>query len=47
MPETAKVPDDPITFAVIKNAMDAIVDFDADFQVALMNPAARNIFVRN
>jgi PAS domain S-box-containing protein len=29
---------------LVDNAMDAIVDFDAEFQVALMNPAARRIF---
>ncbi|HET9931702.1 MAG TPA: sigma 54-interacting transcriptional regulator, partial [Polyangiaceae bacterium] len=29
---------------LVDNAMDAIVDFDDEFQVALMNPAARRIF---
>ncbi len=29
---------------LVDNAMDAIVDFDDEFQVALMNPAARRVF---
>jgi len=29
---------------LVDNAMDAIIDFDDQFQVALMNPAARRIF---
>jgi PAS domain S-box-containing protein len=29
---------------LVDNAMDAIVDFDEQFQVALMNPAARRVF---
>ena len=30
--------------SLVDNAMDAIVDFDEDFRVALMNPAARRVF---
>ena len=29
---------------LVDNAMDAIVDFDDEFKVALMNPAARRVF---
>ncbi|HEY3667275.1 MAG TPA: sigma 54-interacting transcriptional regulator [Polyangiaceae bacterium] len=29
---------------LVDNAMDAIVDFDSEFRVALMNPAARRVF---
>jgi len=32
---------------ILEGAMDAIVDFDAEFQVALMNPAARRAFGRD